>query len=101
MSTQNNSLNEETLQTLLNEIQGLRTELSDLRQGLEKAKIQLDPNALYNNKEIRLILGVDERLIRKYRDYGYLTYHRQDDKFWYTGADIIDFLNRTSYEAFA
>lgn len=101
MSTQSNNITEETLQTLLNEIQGLRTELSDLRQGLEKAKIQLNPNALYNNKEVRLILGVDERLIRKYRDFGYLTYHRQDDKFWYTGADILDFLNRTRYEAFA
>ncbi|WP_304649701.1 hypothetical protein [uncultured Duncaniella sp.] len=95
------NVTEQTLQTLLQEIKGLRSELNDLRKGLETAKIQLSPNSIYNNKEVRLILGVDERLIRKYRDYGYLSYHRQDDKYWYTGSDIIDFLERTHYPAFA
>lgn len=95
------NVTDQTLQSLLNEIRGLRSELNDLRKGLETAKIQLSPNSIYNNKEVRLILGVDERLIRKYRDYGYLSYHRQDDKYWYPGSDIIDFLERTHYPAFA
>lgn len=94
-------VNEQTIQSLITEIISLRAELNDLRQGIESAKIQLNPTSIYNNKEVRLILGVDERLIRKYRDYGYLTYHRQDDKYWYTGEDIIDFMKRTRYEAFA
>ncbi|WP_300646079.1 hypothetical protein [uncultured Duncaniella sp.] len=95
------SVNEQTIQALITEIKTLRSELNDLRQGIQSAKIQLNPTSIYNNKEVRLILGVDERLIRKYRDYGYLTYHRQDDKYWYTGEDIIDFMKRTRYEAFA
>lgn len=94
-------VSEQVVRTLLNEIKGLRSELNDLRKGLEVAKIKIDPNYLYNNKDIRLILGVDERLIKKYRDNGYLTYYRQDDKYWYRGYDILNFLKRSKYEAFA
>lgn len=55
---------------------------------------------LYNNKELRLLLGVDERLIKKYRDDGLLTYHRQGDKYWYKGCDVIEFLNKSKYDSF-
>lgn len=94
-------ISEQTMRTLLVEIKSLRSELADLRNAIETAKIQINPNYIYNNKEIRLILGVDERLIKKYRDNGFLTYHRQDDKYWYRGVDILDFLNRSKYQAFA
>lgn len=79
----------------------LRSELNDLRQGIEASKIKINPTSIYNNKEIRLLLGVDERLIKKYRDYGYLGYHRLDDKYWYTGEDVIDFMKRTQTAPFA
>lgn len=92
---------ENMINTLLTEINSLKEELCNLRAGLEKMKIQVAPNHIYNNKEIRQILGVDERLIRKYRDNGLLTYHRQNDKYWYRGVDILDFLSRSRYQAFA
>lgn len=95
------TINNKLIDSLLSEIKGLRSELNDLRRGLESTKIRLKPDTLYNNKEIRLLLGVDERLIRKYRDNGHLSYIRQDDKYWYKGSDILDFLNRSRYPAFA
>lgn len=64
-------------------------------------KYRIMPDVIYNNKEIQSILGVDQRLVRKYRDFGYLSYHRIDDKFWYKGSDILDFLERSHYPAFA
>lgn len=67
----------------------------------ESDKILLIPTAVYTNKEVRVLLGVDERLIRKYRDNGQLAYSRVHDKYWYRGTDIISFLDRTYYEAFA
>lgn len=73
----------------------------EVTENIAVVKYRIMPDVLYNNKEIRAILGVDERLIRKYRDYGYLSYHRIDDKFWYKGTDILDFLERSSYPAFA
>lgn len=94
-------MTDQHLQILLQEVKRLQSELNELRKDLGTTKIQLNPNCIYNNKEVRHILNVDERLIRKYRDYGYLSYHRQDDKYWYTGTDIIDFLKRTHYPAFA
>lgn len=94
-------VSEKVLRQLLAEIQGLRKEINDLRSGIETAKIQLDPNYIYNNKEVRLILGVDERLIKKYRDEGFLSYHRHNDKYWYRGSDILSFLKRVRHEAFA
>ena len=94
-------VSEQIMRTLLKEIKELRTELNDLRTGVEAAKIKVDPNYIYNNTDIRLILGVDDRLIKKYRDNGYLTYYRQDDKYWYRGYDILNFLKRSKYEAFA
>lgn len=64
-------------------------------------KFRLQPDVVYTNQEVRTILGVDERLVRKYRDYGMLSFHRVGDKYWYTGADIMDFLNRNRYPAFS
>lgn len=64
-------------------------------------KLRLQPDVIYTNQEIRVLLGVDERLVRKYRDNGLLSYHRVYDKYWYTGTDIIDFLERSHYPAFA
>ena len=65
MSTNNpEPINDNLVTTLIKEIKSLRAELNDLRSGLETTKIQLNPKALYNNKEIRLLLGVDERLVK-------------------------------------
>jgi hypothetical protein len=82
------------------EIKELLKELNDLKLGLAGSKLSIKRDQLYNNKEIRLILGVDERLIKKYRDNGFLTYYRQGDKYWYQGSDIIEFLNKSKYKAF-
>lgn len=57
-------------------------------------------DALYTNKEIRNILGVEERLVKKYRDDGLLTFHRVGDKYWYKGVDILKFLDKCKYESF-
>lgn len=92
---------EQLTRTLIKEITDLRKEIVDLKEGIKRCKINLSSNAIYGNKEIRLILNVEERLIKKYRDNGYLAYHRLGDKYWYRGKDVIDFLNKTRYEAFA
>ena len=94
--------NDERLtRVLIKEITELKKEIVDLKEGIKRCKINLSPNAIYSNKEIRLILNVDERLIKKYRDNGYLSYHRLGDKYWYKGKDVMAFLDITRYEAFA
>ena len=79
----------------------MQTQTTEVTTNIAVVKYRIIPDVLYNNKELRILLGVDEKLIRKYRDFGYLSYHRIDDKFWYKGTDILDFLERNSYPAFA
>lgn len=55
----------------------------------------------YNNKEVQQLLGVEDKLIRKYRDEGLLGYTKVGDKYWYSSNDIVEFLNKNRHEAFA
>ena len=79
----------------------MQPKTTEVTTNIAVVKYRIIPDVLYNNKELRILLGVDERFIRKCRDFGYLSYHWIDDKFWYKGTDILDFLERTSYPAFA
>lgn len=71
-----------------------------MKESVEASRITINKESLYSNKDIRRILGVDERLVKRYRDEGFLTYHRIGDKYWYKGDDIIMFLDGCKYEAF-
>ena len=55
----------------------------------------------YNNKEVQQVLGVDDKLIRKYRDQGLLGYTKVGDKYWYSQNDVAEFLNKNRHKAFA
>ena len=70
----------------------MRKDFNELKTSLGTPKISIRKDAVYTNKEIRQILGVEERLIKKYRDDGLLTFHRIGDKYWYQGEDILKFL---------
>lgn len=54
----------------------------------------------YTNKELRESLGVEERLIRKYREQGLLAHSKVGDKYWYSLQDVLDFLEKTRLPAF-
>lgn len=88
-----------------NSLQQLKLDLQDLRNRLrelveQEMKEGINKDALYNNKEIKLLLGVNEKVIKRYRDNGLISFHRINDKYWYLGKDIMEFLKRIRYEAF-
>lgn len=56
---------------------------------------------LYNNETLKELLGVQDKLIKKYRDDGLLPFHKVGDKFWYTQEDVDLFLSRNFFEAYA
>ena len=78
----------------------MRKDFNELKSSLESSKIPIREDVLYTNKEIRNILGVEERLVKKYRDDGLLTFHRVGDKYWYKGVDILKFLDKCKYKSF-
>lgn len=56
---------------------------------------------LYNNKEVHSVLGVNEKLLRRYRFDGKLSYIKVGDKYWYTQDDIDEFMAKHHRKAFA
>lgn len=88
------------INTLIGEIVALRKDFKELKTSVDICQKTIIKDALYTNKDIRQILGVDERLVKKYRDEGLLTFHRVGDKYWYKGGDILNFLDRCRYESF-
>lgn len=55
---------------------------------------------VYDNKAIMAILKIKDKYLKKLRDYGYLGYSREGDKYWYTQEDLDKFLQRFHYAPF-
>ena len=70
-----------------------------LKVSMLKDKCVTQPQ-YYNNKELCKVLGVEERLIQKYREQGLLAYSKIGDKYWYSQQDVLDFLEKTRHPAF-
>lgn len=55
---------------------------------------------LYNNHEICDVLGINEKLLRKYRYNGFLSYSKCGDKYWYTQSEVDEFMANNKRKAF-
>lgn len=55
----------------------------------------VDEKIVYNNDEVKKMLGIGNERLRKFRDEGYLSYvkYPNSDKYWYTKENILDFLS--------
>ena len=89
-------IDNETMNKLFLSIEVLNKQVKELSE-----KSNFTEKEIYTNSEIRELLGVQDKLIRKYRDEGKLGFHKEGDKFWYTRKDILQFLSHNHYEAYA
>ena len=55
---------------------------------------------VFDNKKLKELLGINDKLIKKYRDNGLLGYSRVGDKYWYTKEDVEKFLLKTHIDDF-
>ena len=79
----------------------LVSKVRDLAQQVSVLKNSYMPQPqYYTNKELCELLGVEERLIRKYREQGLLAYSKVGDKYWYSQQDVLNFLEKTRHPAF-
>ena len=74
------------LNTLACTLKELVWEIKTLRELVKPLKI-------LSNKEVKEILNIQDRLLKKYRDAGMLGYSQVGDKYWYTQQDIDNFLS--------
>ena len=56
---------------------------------------------VYDNKTIMELLNIKDKYLKKLRDNGYIGYSRCGDKYWYSQSDVVLFLRRFYYKAFA
>lgn len=89
-------IDSEKLNQLILSIEVLNEQVRELSK-----KSKITEKKIYTNSEIRELLGVQDKLIRKYRDDGKLAYHKEGYKFWYLQEDIDQFLSHNHYEAYA
>lgn len=88
-------IDKEMWETLVTRLHELTEQVSVLQQTLH-----LSPQ-YYSNKELRSLLGIEDKLIRKYRDEGLLAYTKVGDKYWYSQQDVTEFLENSRQAAFA
>lgn len=66
------------------------------------ASMLQNPNpTIYTNKSIKDLLGIQDKLLKKYRDDGLLPYRQIGDKYWYTREDVEVLLSHSFNEAYA
>ena len=82
--------------SLLDELTSNIRELKKQVKELSSTK----PKTIYNNDSIKLLLGIQDKLLRKYRDEGMLGYYRVGDKYWYSQDDVDKFLAKYHRPAF-
>lgn len=56
---------------------------------------------VYSNAEIKELLKIKDRYLKKLRDNGFLGYSREGDKYWYTQEAVDRFLRRFHFKDFA
>lgn len=64
------------------------------------SKATVKPKYLFNNKTLMEYLGVNHRLLAKYRNDGMLGFTQIGEKFFYTQDDVEKLLRSNYYEAF-
>lgn len=88
-------INQECIENLIHKISELSNKVNLL------TSIPNQQPFIYTNKAIKELLGIQDKLLKKYRDDGLLPYHQIGDKYWYTREDVENLLSNSYYEAYA
>lgn len=75
--------------------------IDSLAEEVRSIKSDRETNVIYTNKTIKDVLGIQDKLLKKYRDDGLLAFHQVGDKYWYTQADVDQFLSANRFEAYS
>ena len=67
----------------------------------EREILQKILSIVYDNKSLMALLNIKDKYLKKLRDYGYIGYSREGDKYWYTQEDVSRFLKRFHYAPFS
>lgn len=75
----------------VSELSSLTVLIRDLIGEVRSLRAIVKPTQVYDNKAIKQLLGIQDKLLKKYRDDGLLGYSQVGDKYWYSQNDIDNF----------
>lgn len=84
-------IKESQLNNIIDQVRELQHEVLMLRNKRQPAK------KILTNDDIRELLRVNNKLLKKYRDSGLLGYSYSGGKYWYTPDDVRRFLKNTKF----
>ena len=76
----------------LSDLTNLTSLVIALVQEVKSLREYVAPSKPLSNKEVKDLLNIQDRLLKKYRDDGLLGYSQVGDKYWYSHTDIDNFL---------
>lgn len=76
----------------VSDLTNLTSLVAVLVQEVKSRREFVNPSKPLSNKEVKDLLNIQDRLLKKYRDDGMLGYSQVGDKYWYTQSDIDNFL---------
>ena len=92
-------IDQENLNKIFSTMEDVHNELAKLNKKLAE---EGNPECrIYTNKGIKALLGIGDKTLQRYRDEGKLRFHQDKDKFWYTQADVDEFLAHNEVEPYA
>lgn len=77
----------------VSDLTNLTSLVAVLVQEVKSLREFVNPSKPFSNKEVKDILNIQDRLLKKYRDDGLLGYSQVGDKYWYSQSDIDNFLS--------
>ena len=85
--------NDEEVMKTLNEL------VKEIKELKEQLGLQRKP--IYTNKELLELLNVSSATLKKWRNYGYLGYTQVGSTYFYSPADIKQFMDKNHSSAYA
>lgn len=67
----------------------------EICEAIDKLTKKCVEKRIYSNEDVRELLCVNDKLIRKYRNDGLLSYSCVGNKYFYSSDDIRTFLEKT------
>lgn len=97
MKQQTDNLCEHNKRLSENDLETLLTAINDAYKALCSNRKRSE---MYSNRQVQDILHINDKLIRKYREHGLISYSKVGDKYWYTREDVEAFLRNNHFQAF-
>jgi len=89
-------IEDELFDSIISDIKDIKKLLSS-----QSSCSNTDPNRIYTNAEVKTMLGIGDKTLKKLRDNNLLPFHSYGKEYWYTQADIDQFMEATKVPSFS